>query len=81
MARPQEYDGEQRCDREGSQAGAPRRVAGFSDEGRGGGAVHRGRNNILVQVPPRLRKVYKAFGDKMVIMADCATHVHGTGTK
>ncbi len=33
-------------------------------------------NYCLVQIPPGIANGYKAFGDKMVIMANCATEAH-----
>ena len=31
---------------------------------------------VLVQMPPGIANGYKAFGDRMVILANCATHPH-----
>ena len=33
-------------------------------------------NYVLVQIPPGIANGYKAYGDKMVIMANCATEDH-----
>lgn len=33
-------------------------------------------NYVLVQIPPGVANGYKAYGDKMVIMANCASEVH-----
>lgn len=33
-------------------------------------------NYVLVQIPPGLANGYKAYGDKMVVMANCATLPH-----
>jgi dTDP-4-dehydrorhamnose 3,5-epimerase len=33
-------------------------------------------NYCLVQIPPGIANGYKAYGDKMVIMANCATEPH-----
>jgi dTDP-4-dehydrorhamnose 3,5-epimerase len=33
-------------------------------------------NYVLVQIPPGIANGYKAFGDKMVILANCATEPH-----
>jgi len=33
-------------------------------------------NYVLVQVPPGIANGYKAFGDRMVILANCATEPH-----
>ena len=33
-------------------------------------------NYILVQIPPRIANGYKAYGDKMVILANCAKEPH-----
>ena len=33
-------------------------------------------NYCLVQIPPRITNGYKAYGDKLVIMANCATEPH-----
>ena len=33
-------------------------------------------NRLLVQIPPRITNGYKAFGDKMAILANCATMPH-----
>ena len=33
-------------------------------------------NYCLVQIPPGIANGYKAFGDKLVIMANCATEAH-----
>lgn len=33
-------------------------------------------NYCLVQIPPGIANGYKAFGDKMVVMANCATEAH-----
>lgn len=33
-------------------------------------------NYVLVQIPPGIANGYKAYGDKMVIMANCATIPH-----
>jgi len=33
-------------------------------------------NYVLVQIPPGIANGYKAFGDKHVIMANCATEPH-----
>jgi dTDP-4-dehydrorhamnose 3,5-epimerase len=33
-------------------------------------------NCVLVQIPPGIANGYKAFGDKMVILANCATEPH-----
>jgi len=33
-------------------------------------------NYCLVQIPPGIANGYKAYGDHMVIMANCATEVH-----
>ena len=33
-------------------------------------------NYSLVQIPPRILNGYKAFGDKLVILANCATEPH-----
>jgi dTDP-4-dehydrorhamnose 3,5-epimerase len=33
-------------------------------------------NYCLVQIPPGIANGYKAYGDKMVIMANCATEAH-----
>ena len=33
-------------------------------------------NYILVQIPPGIANGYKAYGDKLVIMANCASHPH-----
>lgn len=36
-----------------------------------------GENNYcLVQIPPGIANGYKAYGDKLVIMANCATEAH-----
>ena len=34
------------------------------------------RNYVLVQIPPGIANGYKAFGDKLVVMANCATEPH-----
>ena len=36
-------------------------------------------NYVLVQMPPGIANGYKAFGDKMVILANCATEPHDPG--
>ena len=33
-------------------------------------------NYVLVQMPPGIANGYKAYGDKMVILANCATEPH-----
>lgn len=33
-------------------------------------------NYVLVQIPPGIANGYKAYGDKLVIMANCATEPH-----
>jgi dTDP-4-dehydrorhamnose 3,5-epimerase len=33
-------------------------------------------NHVLVQMPPGIANGYKAYGDKMVILANCATEPH-----
>ena len=33
-------------------------------------------NYVLVQIPPGIANGYKAYGDKMVILANCATIAH-----
>lgn len=33
-------------------------------------------NYCLVQIPPGIANGYKAYGDKLVIMANCATEAH-----
>ena len=33
-------------------------------------------NYVLVQIPPGIANGYKAYGDKMVILANCATEPH-----
>ena len=33
-------------------------------------------NYCLVQIPPGITNGYKAYGDKLVIMANCATEAH-----
>ncbi|WP_198671103.1 dTDP-4-dehydrorhamnose 3,5-epimerase family protein [Oceanibium sediminis] len=33
-------------------------------------------NHVLVQIPPGIANGYKAYGDKQVILANCATHPH-----
>jgi dTDP-4-dehydrorhamnose 3,5-epimerase len=33
-------------------------------------------NYVLVQIPPGIANGYKAYGDRMVIMANCATEPH-----
>lgn len=33
-------------------------------------------NYALVQIPPGIANGYKAYGDRLVIMANCATHPH-----
>ena len=33
-------------------------------------------NYVLIQIPPGIANGYKAYGDKMAIMANCATHPH-----
>ena len=33
-------------------------------------------NYVLVQIPPGLANGYKAYGDKMVVLANCATEPH-----
>jgi dTDP-4-dehydrorhamnose 3,5-epimerase len=33
-------------------------------------------NYVLVQIPPGIANGYKAYGDKLVIMANCASHPH-----
>jgi len=33
-------------------------------------------NYVLVQIPPGVANGYKAYGDKMVILANCATEPH-----
>ena len=33
-------------------------------------------NYVLVQIPPGIANGYKAYGDSMVILANCATHPH-----
>ena len=33
-------------------------------------------NYVLVQMPPGIANGYKAYGDKMVILANCATEAH-----
>ena len=33
-------------------------------------------NYVLVQIPPGIANGYKAYGDKMVTMANCATEAH-----
>jgi dTDP-4-dehydrorhamnose 3,5-epimerase len=33
-------------------------------------------NYVLVQIPPGIANGYKAYGDKMVIMANCASEPH-----
>jgi len=39
--------------------------------------VYLGEDNyVLVQMPPGIANGYKAYGDKMVILANCATHPH-----
>ena len=34
------------------------------------------QNRLLVQIPPGVTNGYKAFGDKMAILANCATLAH-----
>ncbi len=34
-------------------------------------------NYVLVQMPPGIANGYNAYGDKMVILANCATEPHG----
>jgi dTDP-4-dehydrorhamnose 3,5-epimerase len=34
------------------------------------------RNYVLVQIPPGIANGYKAYGEKLVIMANCATEPH-----
>jgi dTDP-4-dehydrorhamnose 3,5-epimerase len=34
------------------------------------------RNYVLVQIPPGIANGYKAYGDKLVVMANCATEPH-----
>jgi dTDP-4-dehydrorhamnose 3,5-epimerase len=36
-------------------------------------------NYCLVQIPPGIANGYKAYGDKMVILANCATEPHDPG--
>ncbi len=36
-------------------------------------------NYVLVQIPPGIANGYKAFGDKAVILANCATEPHDPG--
>lgn len=36
-------------------------------------------NYVLVQIPPGIANGYKAYGDKMVIMANCASEPHVPG--
>jgi dTDP-4-dehydrorhamnose 3,5-epimerase len=33
-------------------------------------------NYVLVQIPPGIANGYKAYGDKLVILANCATEPH-----
>lgn len=33
-------------------------------------------NYVLVQIPPGIANGYKAYGDKLVILANCATEAH-----
>jgi dTDP-4-dehydrorhamnose 3,5-epimerase len=33
-------------------------------------------NYVLIQIPPGIANGYKAYGDKMVILANCATEPH-----
>jgi dTDP-4-dehydrorhamnose 3,5-epimerase len=33
-------------------------------------------NYVLVQIPPGIANGYKVYGDKMAILANCATHPH-----
>lgn len=33
-------------------------------------------NYVLVQIPPGIANGYKAYGDKLVVMANCASHPH-----
>ena len=33
-------------------------------------------NYVLVQMPPGIANGYKAYGDKMAILANCATEPH-----
>ena len=33
-------------------------------------------NYVLVQIPPGIANGYKAYGDKMVVMANCASEPH-----
>jgi dTDP-4-dehydrorhamnose 3,5-epimerase len=33
-------------------------------------------NYVLIQIPPGIANGYKAYGDKMVILANCATESH-----
>ena len=33
-------------------------------------------NYVLVQIPPGIANGYKAYGDKLVVMANCATEPH-----
>ena len=35
-------------------------------------------NYVLVQIPPGITNGYKAYGDKLVILANCATEPHDT---
>jgi dTDP-4-dehydrorhamnose 3,5-epimerase len=34
------------------------------------------RNYVLVQIPPGIANGYKAYGDKLVVLANCATEAH-----
>jgi dTDP-4-dehydrorhamnose 3,5-epimerase len=36
-------------------------------------------NYCLVQIPPGIANGYKAYGDRMVVMANCATEPHDAG--
>ena len=36
-------------------------------------------NYCLVQIPPGIANGYKAYGDKLVVMANCATEAHEPG--
>jgi dTDP-4-dehydrorhamnose 3,5-epimerase len=36
-------------------------------------------NYCLVQIPPGIANGYKAYGDRMVVMANCATEPHDPG--
>lgn len=36
-------------------------------------------NYVLVQIPPGIANGYKAYGDRMVVLANCATEPHDPG--